>query len=107
MKPSELIADCPLPPGHEAEFRLMLRIFCRHAADHSYELTLSTGQRVLDPLDFKRFLGECVEAINFPGKFTPRDHTCPDCHHEHESRDECKKYLGEGRFCPCESKVTA
>lgn len=36
-----------------------------------------------------------------------RDYTCPECQHEHESKSECSKYLGEGRFCHCEAKVTA
>lgn len=47
-----------------------------------------------------------MEALTAP---TPqlRDHVCPDCHHEHEGRNECSKYLGEEKFCHCESKVTA
>jgi len=36
-----------------------------------------------------------------------RDHSCPECQHEHEGRTECSKYLGEGKFCRCEAKVTA
>jgi len=35
------------------------------------------------------------------------DPVCPDCNHVHEGRAECSKYLGEGKFCKCESKVTA
>lgn len=42
-----------------------------------------------------------------PASVPHRDHTCPDCHHEHEGRNECSHYLGEGKFCHCESKVPA
>ena len=35
------------------------------------------------------------------------DHTCPDCHHEHEGMQECLFYEGEGRVCHCTSKVSA
>jgi hypothetical protein len=54
-----------------------------------------------------------MEALTAPkapkvmGEFVIVDHVCPDCHHEHEGRNECSHYLGEEKFCHCESKVTA
>lgn len=36
-----------------------------------------------------------------------RDHACDDCRHEHQGKTECGHYLGEGKFCKCEAKVTA
>lgn len=106
MTPSDLISDCPMPAGHEYEARLMLRLSLRHFADHVHELTLPNGLPVRDPSDLKEFLDGCVTTLA-PPKFVARTHVCPDCDHEHEGKTECKKYLGEGRFCPCESKVPA
>jgi hypothetical protein len=33
-------------------------------------------------------------------------HNCPDCGHEHEGKIECGFYLGEEKFCRCESKAS-
>jgi hypothetical protein len=99
-------------------------IFPAYVADHLYECRLNSGGRINDLMDFKIFLCELAEAwrmAEFPdgtifprsAKVTPmpqrrcRDHVCPDCDHEHEEREKCNRYLGEGRFCQCPSKVTA
>lgn len=107
MKPSELMADLPSPPGHEREFRLYARLLVRYFADHIYDATLESGEGVSDPMNFKRLFEQCAAALSAPMKARAAGHSCPDCHHEHEGRGECKVYLGEGRFCLCESKVTA
>ena len=36
-----------------------------------------------------------------------RDHTCPDCQHEHGLGETCRYYLGEGKFCECPSRRAA
>ncbi len=47
-----------------------------------------------------------AEAVKSERRPRP-DPNCPDCNHVHEGRNECSRYLGEGKFCRCESKVTA
>jgi hypothetical protein len=104
------------------EYRLFLRAALHHIADHWYQLQLLDGQRMNDATDAALGLRELAEAARVPGtepesmpapKVTQRpaqprwDRTCPDCAHEHEGRNDCGKYLGEGKFCQCESKVTA
>jgi len=101
MTPSELMAD--LNRCGPQELYVVLQYF----ANHLHEITLANGCHVRDASDCKAFLRECAEATRAPSPPRPRDHTCPDCGHEHEGRHECKAYIGEGRFCPCESKVTA
>ena len=109
VKPSELMADLPAPPGHEREFRLYARLLVRYFADHIYDATLESGEGISDPMNFKRLFEQCAAVLGPPVtlRSAPRDHRCPECHHEHEGRGECKVYLGEGRFCLCEAKVTA
>jgi hypothetical protein len=108
-------------------------IFPAYVADHLYECRLNSGGRINDLMDFKIFLCELAEAWRmaefpegtvFPAstkvlqmaesrpRVTPMpqrrwDHVCPDCDHEHEEREKCNRYLGEGKFCQCPSKVTA
>ena len=48
-----------------------------------------------------------LEFAPHPACRTGRDHICPDCGHVHEGKTECTHYLGEGKFCKCEAKVTA
>lgn len=105
MIPSELMADLPLPPGHEREARLILRLALRHFRDHIYEATLSTGQRVLDQIDFKCFFEECVEALAPTGKL--RQAVCMRCFHVHERDGECGVDLGKGGRCDCKAEVRA
>jgi len=100
-----------------------------YIAEHYYELALSNGSPLAytDVTGHKQFWEEVAEAAKVSGfspstpvqaptgfgtspKVTPRprwDRSCPDCGHEHEDRTECKKYLGEGKFCQCESRATA
>ncbi len=102
---------CHLAP---VELERLASIF-NFLAEHEHELQLASGQPLNDGLDFAAFLREVAAALQFPdrGKVTERqpqarwDRTCPDCDHEHEGKTECSHYLGEGKFCRCESKVTA
>jgi len=117
MTPSELIRDLPTGPGDPRENRLFARLLLRYLADHVDYATLNSGQRLRDALDFRTWLEELFSAGSAPPANTAgsplrstgraRDYSCPECGHEHEGQRECKKYLGEGRFCPCEVKVTA
>ncbi len=108
------------------EFERLVLIF-NYLADHAHELRLISGDRLNDILDFAAFLRELAAALRFPEstevpdrpdsrpspKVTLREsqprwsRRCPDCDHEHEGRNECSYYLGEGKFCQCETKVTA
>ena len=92
-----------------------LRLIFQFLAANAHELKLETGQHLRDAGDWKEFLSETADALaeaSIPPQVSermnlrPRDHSCPECKHEHEDKTECKKYLGEGRFCPCETKVT-
>ncbi len=93
-----------------------LNVTLNTLADQLPEACFENGARVLDNTDFPRWLREVAEAWRNPhgkplrqimGQFIVRDHSCPECKHEHEDKAECKKYLGEGRFCPCEANVSA
>lgn len=113
MTPKELVTR--LAP---VELERLRSIFLFIAAN-AHELRCESGTQLRDASDWKEFLHEVGDALAeaaaaVPGCISPRmnlrplrDHTCPDCGHEHEDKAECKKYLGEGRFCPCESKVPA
>lgn len=85
-----------------------LSVSLHFIADRIPELALADGQRLNDGTDMivcLRELARCAEVRDLPRR--PHDAMCPDCDHEHEGRTECSKYLGEGKFCHCESKVTA
>jgi hypothetical protein len=105
-----------------------LPVILHFLADHALEGRLTEGQRLCDVTDFKAWLRELAEAFRnsepvpealahsafvtgaapfLGGKVLSTKYICPDCHHEHEGRNECSKYLGEEKFCHCESKVTA
>jgi hypothetical protein len=126
MTAKELIDDLRLLGPQDAN------VIFQYLADHIYEAELSTPptrplRRVRDACDFKEWLLELAEAAKLPLGLTKapraptpqlsltqnlaqqprRDHTCPDCGHEHEGRTDCGKYLGEGKFCPCETRVMA
>ena len=125
MTPRDLISDYrSLGPQDP-------HIFPAYLADHLYEMRLNSGGRINDLMDFRLLLAEIAEAwrmAEFPeGTIFPLstklcqmpphssavkpqrrwDHLCPDCDHEHEGRETCDRYLGEGRFCKCPSKVPA
>ncbi len=96
--------------GDPRQFRLFTRILLHKIADVSHSLRLADGQSLNDGLDFSSILRELAEAAVLFQEARPAtrfDHTCSDCGHVHEDKAECKVYLGEGRFCPCESKVAA
>ena len=109
------------PKQTAAELRAVghqdLNVTLNSLADQIPKACFESGARVLDASDFSQWLREVAECWRNPtaapaprqimGQFTVRDYACPDCGHEHEAKAECKFYLGEGRFCPCESKVTA
>jgi hypothetical protein len=123
MNSRELISNLQAlgPQDHHVLFTYL--------ADHVHEARLNDGICLLDRSDFAAWLRElarearnCVQASTrvsvMPGlRTSPRvispaaqrryDHVCPDCDHEHRSREECGFYLGEGRFCHCESKAAA
>ena len=81
-------------------------------ADHGHELHLESGQALRDGIDFIAFHREVAVAARLRGSagrtvtFGPV-RACSECGHEHEGKNECSKYLGEGKFCHCESRVTA
>jgi len=101
--------------------RLTLRLALRLLADHVRELQFDDGRYLSTIGDFADALRLLAERIRTPepepvrtfgnhqlrvrGRIT--DPTCPDCVHEHEGREECGKYLGEGKFCHCPTKVPA
>jgi hypothetical protein len=99
MNARELIADLRLLGPQDPN------VVFHYLAARVYDARLSNGLPLHDAHDFKLWLEELGEASKCPA--LPADHTCPDCGHVHEDRNECKKYLGEGKFCPCESRVTA
>ena len=85
-------------------------------ADRMHSFRLADGQRLNDVTDVCALLRELSAALEFRdssnGALVPPPQarwktTCPDCHHEHEGRTDCSKYLGEEKFCRCETKVTA
>lgn len=120
MNARELIADLRLLGPQD------LNVVFHYLAARVYDARLAGGLPLSDAHDFKLWLEELGEASKHspilestevlvqPGNGTspkvtrapqPRwDRSCPDCGHEHEDRSECKKYLGEGKFCPCETK---
>lgn len=110
MKASDFLAKFPLAPGDPRERALFLRLVLRYIADNLYSFQREDGRPLRDAIDYKEFFERAVCLAYIPpekSRPVPRDYTCPDCQHEHEGRDECKVYLGEGRFCPCEAKVRA
>lgn len=115
-----------------AELRLCgpqsLAVILHFLADRAYEFRLADGKRITDVIDAAAWLRELAEADkvvvfpeitvegadgSIPAAPSPaswqlrRDHSCDDCRHEHQGKTECGHYLGEGKFCHCESKVTA
>ncbi len=105
MTPDELVAN--LAPVDLERLRLIFL----YVATNAYELTLADGRRLLDGTDWKEFFHQLGDVLGEAGAGTgfklPRDYKCSDCGHVHEDKAECRVYLGEGRFCPCESKVAA
>ena len=110
-----------------------LEVLFTYLANHWYEFRLENGTLVRhsDAIGAREFLLECAAAaklspdvesteVSIAAGSRPRpqvirqeqprwksDPVFPDCDHVHEGRDECAKYLGEGKFCRCESRVTA
>ena len=110
MTPKEIVSR--LAPVDFERLRLIFSFLAANAD----ELKVESGLHLLSRGDWKEFLNEMADELAEAAippqtsarmNLRPRDHTCPDCGHEHEAKAECKVYLGEGRFCPCESKVTA
>lgn len=116
-----------------ARFRLMgpqdPNVTYTFFADHAREFTLMSGDYLHEPRHWSLFFRElaaeertipCFEenpvvsprlegpkVMRIPQVRWPSARTCPDCDHEHEGRDQCGYYLGEGKFCKCPSKVIA
>jgi hypothetical protein len=124
MTAKELISTFRILGPQEAS------VIFTYLADQVYDAKLATGQRILDATDFTAWLRELAEAAKVSDfsqstqvssgtefgtspKVMPRppqprwDRSCPDCGHEHEGRNDCAKSLGEGKFCQCESRVSA
>ena len=98
------------PMTDTRECRLFARILLHKIADVTHDLRLADGQSINDGLDFSAILRELAEAAVLtqaprPALFS--NHTCPDCLHEHEGRNQCGHYLGEEKFCKCTSQVPA
>ncbi len=117
MTPDQFVSKLAerFPVEFRREVLLTARQVFRFQADNLFDAQFSNGHpvRQSDILGARRWLDQLIEAAELAAKPEgiavpfPRDHVCPDCKHEHETREECKKYLGEGRFCPCMAKVTA
>lgn len=132
MNSRQLATDFPIGPGDPRQALLYARLLLSYLADHIYVAELANGARVLDASDFSQWCRELAEEARKIGQFSDstevslrlesrtspkvmppppqlrwEPHTCPDCFHVHEDRDECGKYLGEGEFCHCPSKVAA
>lgn len=108
MTPSELMR------GVEKLGEAPLSVKLLFIANRILSITTEDGRSLRDMSDVRQAAIDCYHAqlaleqeARRPADPAPRDYTCPECGHEHETRDECKKYLGEGKFCPCEAKVTA
>lgn len=115
----EILAQGPRSDALALECRIIFRIL----VDNLYRAQLSEGGLLRDISDVRAFLQELVDelaphqkpAASVGPRLTLRqeqprwkpDLVCPHCRHTHEGRDECKVYLGEGKFCLCEEKVTA
>lgn len=134
MNARELAIDFPLGPGDPRQALLYARLLLSYLADHVHHAELANGCPVRDVTDFSMWCRELIEEarkignpdnntevfsamefrtgtkVTLPPPPQPRylsERTCQDCFHEHEGRDECGFYLGEGRFCHCPSKVAA
>lgn len=111
MTPTEFVSKlCDrFPAEFQREVLLTARLIFQFQADNLYDVQFADGRpvRQSDILGQRAWFQQLVAAANPSRMLLPRDPLCPDCRHEHEGKTECKKYLGEGRFCPCESKVTA
>lgn len=133
MNVPELVSDLPLGPGEVRSNLLFARLLMHYLGDHLRDVTLADGRYLCSVGDFVALCQEVVEEIRkighspestevslrlecgtgtkvtspAPQRRYSRSFTCPDCDHEHEGREECGKYLGEGKFCHCPSKVAA
>lgn len=132
MTAKEFVSGMPLGPGDARANLLYARLLFSYLADHIYVAELGNGCEVHDATDFAKFCREVIEEAHqicrlsegrsaapthelragpkvapMPQPRWKNNHTCPDCDHEHEGREECAYYLGEGNFCHCPSKVTA
>jgi hypothetical protein len=100
-------------------------------ADHAYDSTLRSGQKLRDVTDFAIWLRELAEVARlgcYPNGHGPVDtapagirtrpkvmraaqprwqDTCPRCGHVHQGEAECGEQMGGGRICRCEVDVPA
>lgn len=118
MNSLDLLSDAPLPPGDKYAALLQIRLFCLYLADHVYDLSdaCKFRERLLDLAEAARYMSRIPPSTEVQlstelrtcRKVTPvRDHRCPDCDHQHETREECGFYLGEGKFCHCPVRAAA
>jgi len=113
MTPRDLAASIPFGPNPPRDIHISLSIALLYLSEHFYEARTESGMRVSDPISTRIWLAELAAAINLnEAAFATKpislpDYVCPECKHEHRDRNECGAYLGEGKFCHCESKVMA
>jgi len=123
MTARELLDEILSQGPHSDALPLECRLIFRQVADNLHQLRLRNGAALRDTSDVHEFFRELIaELAPAPKNGKPpslrqelrqeqprwkRDPVCPACDHVHEDRTECKKYLGEGKFCPCEEKVPA
>ena len=119
------------PPSLDPDL-ICARLLLRYLADQVYEARTADGRSVRDISDISTWLRELADEARKIAQISPGTNVpfaaesrpgpkvttplaqlrydsslCPDCGHEHEGREECAKYLGEGKFCHCSSKVAA
>ena len=110
MMPDQFVSKLSerFPAELRREALLTARIIFDLQTTTALDLRTISGMRLLDVADWKEFFQEVGDVLAENGAIRPpRDLRCADCLHVHEGRDECKVYLGEEKFCPCEAKVTA
>lgn len=96
------------PLYNSREYRLFLRIFLRYLTFRGYEVRLLGADNRVGDGDITNLpilLNELAQSCVTDNRHLVTDLCCPDCRHEHEGRDECGHYLGEGKFCKCPTKV--
>lgn len=119
MTTAELLSDFDFPPGDRHADLLLIRLFCLYLADHVYGLSdaISFREWLLGIAETARLTRASAPELSLRQELVPprspapprryNARGCPDCDHEHEGREECGKYLGEGKFCHCPTKVHA
>jgi hypothetical protein len=111
MNASEFIDKVCQGAPEQRETLLHLRRHVRILSEWIYAAQLADGRMLHDVIHVKVFLEEVdkrsaeqLGTVSYRPTPVP---FCQHCHHQHEGRDECMKYLGEERICRCTEKVSA